>query len=315
MRSISLSATRHIAPGLMQAIHSYPMLSLDEELALSRAWRNCHDVIAAHKLATSHLRLVAKIAAGYQGYGLPLSDLIAEGSVGLLQAVNRFDPDRGFRLATYSIWWIRAAIQEHILHSWSLVKIGTTRAQKKLFFSLRRLKSEMHAIDNGDLSPQQVGKVAHLLDVPESEVVNMNRRLTGPDYSLNVAIEPGENDQWQDWLIDETESQEASLAEREELTGRKKALSAAFKTLDERERHILSERWLKDDPARLETLARHYGVSRERIRQIEVRALSKLRKAMHVRLNQAPMAGRHPVARIAAPPPSYAEEASRSVRI
>ncbi len=300
----------------MQAIHDYPMLSSNEEIALSRAWRNRHDVVAAHKLATSHLRLVAKIAIGYRGYGLPLSELIAEGSIGLLQAVNRFDPDRGFRLATYSMWWIRAAIQEHILHSWSLVKIGTTRAQKTLFFNLRRLKSQLHAIDDGDLSAEQVGKIAHLLDVPESEVLNMNRRLTGADYSLNAGIEPGADDQWQDWLIDETDSQESSLAEREELAGRKKALSAAFETLDQREQHVMSERWLKDDPARLETLASHYGVSRERVRQIEVRALTKLRKAMDVRVKETPTARHHPAAK---PPGSLARpcahRASRSAQV
>jgi RNA polymerase sigma-32 factor len=300
----------------MQAIHDCPMLSSDEELALSRAWRNHHDVVAAHKLATSHLRLVAKIAAGYRGYGLPLSELIAEGSIGLLQAVNRFDPDRGFRLATYSMWWIRAAIQEHILHSWSLVKIGTTRGQKTLFFNLRRLKSQLHAIDDDDLSPQQVGKISHLLDVPESEVVNMNRRLTGADYSLNASIQSGADGQWQDWLIDETDSQEASLAEREEVAGRREALSAALKTLNPREQHILSERWLKDDPTRLETLAGHYGVSRERVRQIEVRALTKLRKAMGVRVNQAPVGPRHPAAKTPGPlPPPHAHRAWPPVQI
>jgi RNA polymerase sigma-32 factor len=297
MRSTSLSATRHVAPEFTQAIHDYPMLSSDEELALARAWRERHDVTASHKLVTSHLRLVAKIAFGYRGYGLPLSELVSEGSIGLLQAVRRFDPERGFRLSTYATWWIRAAIQEHILHSWSLVKIGTTRAQKTLFFNLRRLKRKLHAIDDGDLSPEQVGKIVHLLDVPANEVINMNRRLGGADYSLNAGVEPGADDQWQDLLIDGTDSQEASLAEREELAGRKKVLSAALKTLNQREQHILSERWLKDDPTTLETLANHYDVSRERVRQIEVRALTKLRKAMDALVHPTPKARRHPAAK------------------
>jgi RNA polymerase sigma-32 factor len=267
----------------LQEIRKFPMLSSEEEVSLSKRWRDHEELEAAHKLVTSHLRLVAKIAMGYRGYGLPVGELISEGNVGMMQAVKRFDPDRGFRLATYAMWWIRAAIQEYILHSWSLVKMGTTAAQKKLFFNLRRLKGQMQAIDDGDLQPEQVAKIARTLDVPEQDVVSMNRRLAAPDHSLNAPIRQDSEGEWQDWLVDESESQETSIADHEELSGRKALLSTALQTLNERERHILSERRLKDNPATLEDLSLHYGVSRERVRQIEVRALGKLQKAMKVK--------------------------------
>ncbi|MBU6418236.1 MAG: RNA polymerase sigma factor RpoH [Proteobacteria bacterium] len=264
----------------MQEIRKYPMLTHTEEERLARAWRDKGDQNAAHKLVNSHLRLVAKIAMGYRGYGLPVSELISEGNVGMMQAVRRFDPDRGFRLSTYAMWWIRAAIQEYILHSWSLVKMGTTAAQKKLFFNLRRLKGQMQAIDDGDLQPEQVTKIATLLDVPEQDVVSMNRRLSSPDNSLNAPIKMDGEGEWQDWLVDDSDSQETEMAEREELTGRKALLANALKTLSERERHILVERRLKDNPTTLEDLSQHYDISRERVRQIEVRAFEKLQKSM-----------------------------------
>ncbi len=264
----------------LQEIRKFPMLAPDEELALSKRWRDSEDSAAAHKLVTSHLRLVAKIAMGYRGYGLPLGELISEGNVGMMQAVKRFDPDRGFRLATYAMWWIRAAIQEYILHSWSLVKMGTTAAQKKLFFNLRRLKGQMQAIEEGDLRPEHVSKIATTLDVPEQDVINMNRRLAAPDHSLNAPVRADSEGEWQDWLVDEGESQETVLAQHEEMTGRRALLGNALRTLNDRERHILIERRLKDNPTTLEELSQHYGISRERVRQIEVRAFEKLQKAM-----------------------------------
>ena len=264
----------------LQEIRKFPMLAPDEELDLSRRWRDSEDSAAAHKLVTSHLRLVAKIAMGYRGYGLPLGELISEGNVGMMQAVKRFDPDRGFRLATYAMWWIRAAIQEYILHSWSLVKMGTTAAQKKLFFNLRRLKGQMQAIEEGDLRPEHVAKIATALAVPEIDVVNMNRRLAAPDHSLNAPVRADSEGEWQDWLVDEGESQETVLAQHEEMTGRRALLGNALRTLNDRERHILIERRLKDNPTTLEELSQHYGISRERVRQIEVRAFEKLQKAM-----------------------------------
>ncbi len=268
-----------------QEIRKFPMLTPEQELALARRWRDTHDVGAAHQLVASHLRLVAKIAMGYRGYGLPVSELIGEGNIGMLQAVQRFDPDRGFRLATYAIWWIRAAIQEYVLHSWSLVKMGTTGAQKKLFFNLRRLKSQMRAMDDNDLAPEQVTKIARALAVPEQEVVSMNRRLAAPDHSLNAPIRRDSEDEWQDWLADEAESQETSLAHREEMASRKALLPDALRSLSERERHILIERRLKDNPATLEDLSLDYGISRERVRQIEVRAFQKLQKSMTARVS------------------------------
>ncbi len=268
----------------LQDIRKFPMLTAEEELSLAKSWRDSNDVEAAHKLVTSHLRLVAKIAMGYRGYGLPVGELVSEGNVGMMQAVKRFDPDRGFRLATYSMWWIRAAIQEYILHSWSLVKMGTTAAQKKLFFNLRRLKGQMQAIDDGDLRPEQVTHIATTLAVPEQDVVNMNRRLSAPDHSLNAPVRMDSEGEWQDWLVDESESQEDSMADREEMTDRKALLANALKTLNERERHILIERRLKDEATTLEDLSQQYRISRERVRQIEVRAFEKLQKSMKTQI-------------------------------
>ncbi|MFD2263708.1 RNA polymerase sigma factor RpoH [Lacibacterium aquatile] len=264
----------------LQEIRKFPMLTVDEEFTLAREWRDKEDVEAAHKMVTSHLRLVAKIAMGYRGYGLPVSELISEGNIGMMQAVKRFDPDKGFRLATYAMWWIRAAIQEYILHSWSLVKIGTTAAQKKLFFNLRRLKGQMQAIDDGDLSPEQVQKIATDLNVPEQDVVSMNRRLAAPDHSLNAPMRVDGEGEWQDWLVDDSESQETVLADQEESSKRSHLLANAMKGLNERERHILNERRLRDEPTTLEELSQHYNISRERVRQIEVRAFEKLQKAV-----------------------------------
>ena len=264
----------------LQEIRKFPMLAHDEEYMLAKSWREHDDLDAAHKLVTSHLRLVAKIAMGYRGYGLPLSELISEGNVGMMQAIRRFDPERGFRLATYAMWWIRAAIQEYILHSWSLVKMGTTAAQKKLFFNLRKLKGQLKAIEEGDLAPETVAKIAETLGVPEDDVVQMNRRLAAPDHSLNAPLRIDGDGEWQDWLVDEGESQETLLAESEELGKRRALLVQAMEMLNERERHILQERRLKDDPSTLEELSQQYGISRERVRQIEVRAFEKLQKAI-----------------------------------
>ena len=264
----------------LQRIRKFPMLEPDEEFMLAKRWREHGDVEAAHKMVTSHLRLVAKIAMGYRGYGLPLNEIISEGNVGLMQAVKRFDPDRGFRLATYAMWWIRAAIQEYILHSWSLVKMGTTAAQKKLFFNLRKIKGRLQAIEEGDLSPENVKKIADELKVSEEEVISMNRRLASPDHSLNAPLKADSDGEWLDWLEDESESQETMLAESEEFAKRRRLLSKAMKHLNERERHILTERRLKDDPSTLEELSKVYGISRERVRQIEVRAFEKLQKGV-----------------------------------
>ncbi|KAA0688650.1 RNA polymerase sigma factor RpoH [Azospirillum sp. YIM DDC1] len=275
----------------LQEIRKFPMLAAEEEYMLAKRWQEIEDSDAAHKLVTSHLRLVAKIAMGYRGYGLPLSELISEGNVGMMQAVKRFDPDRGFRLATYAMWWIRAAIQEYILHSWSLVKMGTTAAQKKLFFNLRRLKGQMQAIEEGDMSPEQVRHVATTLDVPEQDVVNMNRRLSAPDHSLNAPLRADSEGEWQDWLVDETANQEISLAENEELGKRRKLLTAAMENLNERERDILEERRLRDNPTTLEDLSQKYGISRERVRQIEVRAFEKLQKAIRNAAVEQKLAG------------------------
>jgi RNA polymerase sigma-32 factor len=264
----------------LDEIRRFPMLEHGEEYMLAKRWREHEDVQAAHRLVTSHLRLVAKIAMGYRGYGLPMNEIISEGNVGLMQAVKRFDPDRGFRLATYAMWWIRASIQEYILHSWSLVKMGTTAAQKKLFFNLRKLKGQMQAIEEGDLSPEQVTKIATRLGVPEEEVVNMNRRLAAPDSSLNAPVKAEGDMEWQDWLVDDSPNQEARLAESQELGQRTHMLANALKQLTDRERHIIVERRLVDEPKTLEDLSSKYGISRERVRQIEVRAFDKLQKAM-----------------------------------
>ncbi|GAB4166999.1 MAG: RNA polymerase sigma factor RpoH [Thalassobaculales bacterium] len=264
----------------LQEIRKFPMLEPDEEFMLAKRWQEHGDSEAAHRLVTSHLRLVAKIAMGYRGYGLPVSELISEGNLGMMQAVKRFDPDRGFRLATYAMWWIRAAIQEYILHSWSLVKMGTTAAQKKLFFNLRKLKGQIQALDDGDLSPEQVTRIATKLEVPEQDVVQMNRRLASPDHSLNAPLRVDGEGEWQDWLVDDSDSQETVLAERQELGQRRRLLVNAMTTLNERERHILTERRLRENPTTLEDLSQEYGISRERVRQIEVRAFEKLQKAM-----------------------------------
>jgi RNA polymerase sigma-32 factor len=264
----------------LQEIRTFPMLEPDQEYMLAKRWREHNDTEAAHQLVTSHLRLVAKIAMGYRGYGLPVSELISEGNVGMMQAVKRFEPDRGFRLATYAMWWIRAAIQEYILHSWSLVKMGTTAAQKKLFFNLRKLKGQLQAIEEGDLSPENVKKIATDLNVTEEDVVNMNRRLAAPDHSLNAPLKIDGDGEWQDWLVDESDSQEIVLAEQQELSKRRKLLSHAMRSLNARERHILTERRLKDEPTTLEDLSKEYGISRERVRQIEVRAFEKLQRAI-----------------------------------
>ncbi len=276
---LEISPERNLSRYL-QEIRKFPMLSPEEEFSLARRWREGGDTEAAHRMVTSHLRLVAKIAMGYRGYGLPLGELISEGNLGMMQAVKRFDPDRGFRLATYAMWWIRAAMQEYILHSWSLVKMGTTAAQKKLFFNLRKLKGQMQAIDDGDMAPEHVTRIADRLRVSEEEVVNMNRRLASPDHSLNAPMRKDGEGEWQDWLVDDTDDQETRFAESEELKDRRRLLVGAMKTLTERERHILNERRLKDSPATLENLSRQYGISRERVRQIEVRAFEKLQKSV-----------------------------------
>jgi RNA polymerase sigma-32 factor len=262
-------------------IRKFPMLERDEEFMLAQRWKEHQDPDAAHKMVTSHLRLVAKIAMGYRGYGLPIGEVISEGNVGLMQAVKKFEPDKGFRLATYAMWWIRASIQEYILRSWSLVKMGTTAAQKKLFFNLRKAKSQIAAFQEGDLLPEQVSAIATKLGVLDSEVISMNRRLSGPDSSLNASVRGDSEAEWQDWLADDNQvSQETAFAESEEKSQRMTLLEAAMGDLTDRERHIITERRLKDDPTTLETLASEYGVSRERVRQIEVRAFDKLQKAM-----------------------------------
>ncbi len=269
--------TRYLAE-----IRRFPMLEQQDEFMLAKAWRERDDVEAAHKLVTSHLRLVAKIAMGYRGYGLPLGELIAEGNIGMMQAVKRYDPDKGFRLSTYAMWWIRASIQEYILRSWSLVKIGTTAAQKKLFFNLRRIRGQMKAIDGGQLTPEQVEAIAKQLDVAREEVISMDRRLAAPDSSLNAPLRGDEEGdaQWQDWLVDETPSQENRLAEGQEFQARNQLLTDAMAELNERERDILIHRRLVDEPATLEDLSARYNISRERVRQIEVRAFEKVQKAV-----------------------------------
>src|SRR6195952_4955562 len=262
-------------------IRKFPMLAKDEEFMLAKAWREHSDAEAAHKLVTSHLRLVAKIAMGYRGYGLPIGEVISEGNVGLMQAVKKFDPDKGFRLATHAMWWIRASIQEYILRSWSLVKMGTTAAQKKLFFNLRKAKSEIEALQEGDLRPDQVSQIATKLGVLNEEVISMNRRLAGGDASLNSPMRADSESEWQDWLVDDTTpSQETTVADNQETSLRRGLLEEAMTELSHREPPTPTERRLKDDPTTLEELASQYGVSRERVRQIEVRAFEKLQKAM-----------------------------------
>jgi RNA polymerase sigma-32 factor len=264
----------------LSEIRKFPLLTPEDEYMFAKRLKEHGDSNAARQLVTSHLRLVAKIAMGYRGYGLPISEIVSEGNVGLMQAVKRFDPDKGFRLATYAMWWIRAAIQEYVLRSWSMVKLGTTAAQKKLFFNLRKAKSNIGAIEEGDLTPQHTAKLADQLGVTEREVTDMNRRLSGPDSSLNAPLRSESESEWQDWLADDTADQETRLAEREELGDRHELLGRAMDTLSERERAILQARRLQDEPATLEELSQKYGVSRERVRQIEVRAFEKLQAAM-----------------------------------
>jgi RNA polymerase sigma-32 factor len=268
----------------LEEIRRFPMLEPQDEYILAKRWREHADREAAHKLVTSHLRLVAKIAMGYRGYGLPISEVISEGNVGLMQAVKRFEPEKGFRLATYAMWWIKAAIQEYILRSWSLVKMGTTANQKKLFFNLRKAKSKISALEEGDLRPDQVKLIAKRLGVTEQDVVDMNRRLGG-DVSLNAPIrDDGDSGEWQDWLVDDVTNQETRLAESEESDNRKQALTEALSVLNDRERRIFEARRLADDPITLEELASEFGVSRERVRQIEVRAFEKVQRAVKNRV-------------------------------
>ena len=261
-------------------VRRFPVLKPEEEFMLAKRWQQHEDSDAAEKLVTSHLRLVARIAMGYRGYGLPIGEVISEGNVGLMQAVKRFDPDKGFRLATYAMWWIRASIQEYILRSWSLVKMGTTAAQKKLFFNLRRVKGQIQALEEGDLKPEHVKQIATKLGVSEEDVVSMNRRLSG-DAPLNAPVRSDtESGEWQDWLVDETPNQEERLAESEELSKRRAYLVQAMDALNDREKRVFEARRLRDDPATLEDLSTEFGVSRERIRQIEVRAFEKVQKAV-----------------------------------
>jgi RNA polymerase sigma-32 factor len=264
----------------LQEIRKFPMLEPDEEFMLAKRYKEHADPAAAQRLITSHLRLVAKIAMGYRGYGLPISEVISEGNVGLMHAVKRFEPDKGFRLATYAMWWIRAAIQEYVLRSWSLVKIGTTAAQKRLFFNLRKIKGQIAALDDGNLHPDQIKQIATTLSVSEADVVSMNQRLSG-DTSLNAPMRADEgSSEWQDWLVDDTPDQETTLGESEEYSERMQLLNSAMQDLNEREKAIFQARRLRDDPATLEELAQEYSVSRERIRQIEVRAFEKVQEAV-----------------------------------
>ncbi|WP_288016784.1 RNA polymerase sigma factor RpoH [Blastomonas sp.] len=272
-------------------IRKYPLLKPEQEYMLAKRYQEHQDPEAAAQLVTSHLRLVAKIAMGYRGYGLPVSELISEGNIGLMQGVKKFEPDRGFRLATYAMWWIKASIQEYILRSWSLVKMGTTAAQKKLFFNLRRMKNNLRAFEDGDLHPDDVTTIATKLGVSETEVVNMNRRMAmGGDASLNVSMREDGDGQWMDWLTDDAPLQDVAVADAQEASMRHEMLGEALQALNERERHILNERRLVDDPKTLEELSQVYNVSRERVRQIEVRAFEKLQKAMHRLVSDKQMA-------------------------
>ena len=277
--SITLSPEQGLSRYLTE-IRKFPMLPKEEEFMLAKRWQEHEDAEAAEKMVTSHLRLVAKIAMGYRGYGLPIAEVISEGNVGLMQSVKKFDPDKGFRLATYAMWWIRASIQEYILRSWSLVKLGTTAAQKKLFFNLRRIKGEINAIEQGDLRPEQVTEIATRLNVSEKEVISMNGRMSGSDASLNVPMGQDGDMEWMDWLADEEPNQAAEFAQKQEYDARMDLLTNAMAELNEREQHILTERRLNDEPKTLEQLSEVYDVSRERIRQIEVRAFEKLQKSM-----------------------------------
>ena len=261
-------------------IKKFPMLDAEEEYTLAKNWRENGNLKAAHKLVTSHLRLVAKIAMGYRGYGLPVNELISEGNIGLMQAVKKFDPDKGFRLATYAMWWIKASIQEYVLRSWSLVKMGTTTAQKKLFFNLKKLKNQIAPEQDGDLKDEQVKEISKRLDVESHEVVNMNRRMMGQEKSLNDPIKSGETDEWQDWLVDESLDQELIISQKQEYDDKKELLNSSMKILDDREKEIIKARRLSEEPKTLEELSKKYKISRERIRQIETKAFEKLQKSM-----------------------------------
>ena len=262
----------------LQEIKKFPILTADEEYMLAKRYKEYGDTEAAHKLVTSHLRLVAKIAMGYRGYGLPVTDLISEGNVGIMQAVKKFDPERGFRLATYAMWWIRAQIQEYVLHSWSLVKIGTTAAQKKLFFNLKKLKNQLSSIDSGDLSPENAREIANRLNVKEAEVLDMNNRLFSGDQSLNIQVGNEGDAEWQDMLVDSNDTQDNIVANTDELLYRKKIFEKAIKVLNDREKEIIKLRKLKDKPVKLEELSKKFNISRERVRQIEEKAFEKLKK-------------------------------------
>ena len=264
----------------LQQIKKFPMLTEKQEINLANKWRNKGDTNAAHQLVTSHLRLVARIAMGYRGYGLPVTELISEGNIGLMQAVKKYDPDKGFRLATYAMWWIRAAIQEYVLKSWSLVKIGTTAAQKKLFFNLKKLKNQLSDYSDGNLKPHQVKEIADRLNVSEKEVTEMEGRMSGNDYSLNAVVSADSEEEWQEWLVDEDADHEIKIAENEELSKRKELLSKAINILNDREKNIIKDRKLSEDPKTLDELSKEYKISRERIRQIEERAFQKLQIEM-----------------------------------
>ena len=261
-------------------IKKFPMLDAEEEYMLAKNWKDNGNLKSAHKLVTSHLRLVAKIAMGYRGYGLPVNELISEGNIGLMQAVKKFDPDKGFRLATYAMWWIKAAIQEYVLRSWSLVKMGTTTAQKKLFFNLKKIKNQIAPGEEGDLKDEQVNEISKRLDVDSDEVINMNRRMMGQEKSLNDPIKSGETDEWQDWLVDDSLDQELVISQKQEYNDKKELLNSAMLILNQREKEIIKARRLTEDPVTLEELSQKYKISRERIRQIETKAFEKLQKSM-----------------------------------
>ncbi len=261
-------------------IKKFPMLDAEEEYMLAKNWKDNGNLKSAHKLVTSHLRLVAKIAMGYRGYGLPVNELISEGNIGLMQAVKKFDPDKGFRLATYAMWWIKAAIQEYVLRSWSLVKMGTTTAQKKLFFNLKKIKNQIAPGQEGDLKDEQVNEISKRLDVDSDEVINMNRRMMGQEKSLNDPIKNGETDEWQDWLVDDSLDQELVISQKQEYNDKKELLKSAMLILNQREKEIIKARRLTEDPVTLEELSQKYKISRERIRQIETKAFEKLQKSM-----------------------------------
>lgn len=279
-KNITKSLDENGLSKFLREIRKFPMLTLKEEVSLAEDWVKNRNSESAHKLVNSHLRLVVKIAMGFRGYGLPLNELISEGNVGMIQSLERFDPSKGFRLSTYAMWWIRASIQEYILHSWSLVKIGTTAAQKKLFFNLRSLKGKLKALDDGDLQPELVTEIADRLDVSETDVIDMNRRMSGHDHSLNSPLSSENNGEWINWLVDDSDSHENKIINNDELLKRRKMLNVALKDLEDRERQILLKRRLSDDPLTLEELSKYYGISRERVRQVEVRAYEKIRKVV-----------------------------------